>query len=342
MKIIFIGQRGIPATGGLQHERENRVEAIAIKLAKIGHKVTVKADKSFISSSVKNWHGVEIVRKNVLWLAWKQQPDVIHVHGWKLAGFAWLLALLSPQSTLIWTVDELPERTHLILSLISWQAKRVFDVITTPTRTMQYRLLTQLNLSVAYIPDGYGVPSIPDISLNNWRIRRNQYVVAYAAKGDQLAVKRAYKVLRTRQRLLFVSPETTLRVATTLLRNAGVVIFASPTPVGALLQAMDAGRAIIATTNSVHEETLGTAAKFITSGSTEQLAKLLKKLVVSKQDQLRLGVQAALRAQSHFGWYKIILEYLAAYYSTVLVPVSVDSIILKNRLGWRNWHTRMA
>ncbi len=58
MKIAFIGQKGIPAkSGGV----ETHVEHLAVRLAALGHEVTVYSRPYYSDPSVRTWNGVHIV-----------------------------------------------------------------------------------------------------------------------------------------------------------------------------------------------------------------------------------------------------------------------------------------
>lgn len=58
MRIAFIGQKGIPAvSGGV----EKHVEKLAVRLASLGHDVTVYARAHYSDPNVTEWHGVRLV-----------------------------------------------------------------------------------------------------------------------------------------------------------------------------------------------------------------------------------------------------------------------------------------
>ena len=73
MKIIMIGQKGIPAAyGGI----ERHVEELSLELTKQGHDVLVYARKWFTDKNIKNYHGIKI--QHIPTLHTKNLDAIIH------------------------------------------------------------------------------------------------------------------------------------------------------------------------------------------------------------------------------------------------------------------------
>ena len=349
MNIIFIGQRGIPAQLG--HDTEKRVENLARLLAQQGHKVTITCENSYSATRLRRFGTMELLyrgsfaRLRNLMLIWRRQPNVVHIQGWKTALFVRLAAILSPQTTYIWTVSELPAHT-LRTKLAIRNAKRLFDAITTPSRQLQYQLLLRHDLRTSYIPDGYSTPVLKDIPAKQWGLRAGQYCVTMATSLAELRwVVRAYSQLKTRKKLVTLLPESPElrrlqkrhtflvsvmplgeRAQFSLLRQASAVIFDAASPAEEILQTMDAKRPVIAVR---HEEVMGTTGSIVKQGDVKGLAEALKAAMSSKKMSAS-GTKARQRARRHFQWTRIVDEYIALYHYPFVRRVPLDSVLPKN------------
>ncbi len=363
MKILFIGQRGIPAHRTHGHSDEERVEELAARLAGAGHAVTVLATKPYGTPTVKNLHGI-IVRYvptfhpqhpgglvsviASLAVMWRMNPDVVHMHGWRAAAFVRLAALLCPETTFVWTVTSLPQNNHLLARIISWQARHVFDAIVTPTRELQYHCLNTLNLRTQYIPDGYAVSILEDIPASQWGLRRGQYVLMDATKLDEITwIAQAYKLTRTKKKLAVLLYEempslkrlqrkypflvpivaSSPRARTSLVRQAAAMISATKQPQSSLLLvAMDAGCPVVAANYPLQQEVLGITGVFAKAGDIEDMARVLNEVIFYTMRQKQIGTAAQKRARNHFGWARILEEYLTVYHYPEVKRVPIDSI----------------
>ncbi|MEX1997674.1 MAG: glycosyltransferase family 4 protein [Candidatus Andersenbacteria bacterium] len=367
MKVIFIGQLGVRVgSPGQKTPREERIINLGRALAQRGHRVTVVTTKPYSNPTLRNYYGITFVPKASFdreypggWLyvilslltLWRQQPDVAHLHGWRTASLAWLAALLSPETTFIWTVDALPQHFPLAARLVARQAGRVCDVMTTPTRTLQYLLLQHYNLRAAYIPDGYTRQLLKDIPLASLGLglRKEQYCLLLASEVTTIrAALRAYATTKSRKKLVIVAEPTAAwerlinrksfvhfigkkygRQLRTLVRQAACVIATEDTPnLEVLLQAMDSGRSIIAANISLYQELLGVTAQFYRSKRRNELSGLLQATIKRRSFQRAWGATARQRARHHFTWERVLPEYLAAYRYREVVVVPLDSVQL--------------
>ncbi len=305
MHIYFIGQAGI------------RTETLTQEAIKNGCAVT-STSTSFLSCIA------------TLFI----KPDTVHLHGMKAAIFLRILLPFMQKTTIVWTISKIPRFSGFLPYIAEG-----FESICTPSRTMQYRLLTQYSLKSEYIPDGYTEPLLPDIRPALFNLRKEQYGVLFSDDINQIKqINALYKGLKTKKKLVIFSKNkyagiTTIDVPSTsrstqsLIRQAGFVISTDPAYSPLLLQAMDSGRAIIATTDSLHEELLGTTAKYYEENDSTQLQKLLAGAI--KKHTLNTSAQT--RAKNHFSWEKVGQEYMRAYKHSKTVLVPFDSIIPKNR-----------
>lgn len=359
MKLFFLGQLGIPVLDQSSlSTSEQRVEALAARLAAQGHEVAVFCAKPVIPLHITSFKGVRLFHRfsldpgkpgglahalRCLLTVWHQQPDVLHIHGWKAAVLTRLAVLVSPQTTLIWTVDTLP--TNLTLArIIAIQATRVCDVITVPTRQLQYFLLHHLGLRATYAPDGYEPEVLPNISLSKFRLKRGHYTITTAKTLEELRwVARAYKQSEIKKKLVvlaektpalarlskryhflkFVGPQQR-RPLTSLIRSASVVIFAgSGVSHQMILQSMDAKRTIVAEAKPEYEELLGTTAQFVRANDVKGLSHAL---AAADSHRIQRDTKAQKRARAHFQWNRIVSEYLALYHYPLTHAVSIDSV----------------
>jgi glycosyltransferase involved in cell wall biosynthesis len=361
MHIMFMGQRGIPAQS-YTDSTEKRVEALASLLSQDGHTATVTCSKPYYKSKIRRFGNMRLVYPftfnpekpggllhifSSLFILWRTQPDVAHIHGWKTAVFVRFAALLSPETTFIWTISYIPASKRRLTSFIAWQAKGAFDAISTPYRQLQYQLLVQYNLRCQYIPDGYVQPRIADTPAKHWDLRKGQYCATTATGREDIRwIAKAYSNLTTRKKLvvlteprdnitrlqkqfpfLIVLPVQHGRAYASLIRQAAVVIATNPAGSAEhLLHAMDAGRAIIATSHPFNEELLGTNAQIVKQGDTDGLLSALRAVVPSPKIQNSWGSAAQKRAQNHFHWHRIVEEYKTLYHYPVVRRVPLDSV----------------
>lgn len=351
MQIIFIGQLGIT---------EPRVQALSEKLVTAGHTVAVTCTQPVVSRRLRNVKGVELLHYPSfdptkpggllytllsLFSLWSRQPDVVHLHGYTAASLLWLAVLLSPRTNFVVTLDHLPNRLSRFARAVLHQAQAIADVITTPTRTLQYQLRTQFGVNATYIPDGYDPLTAPEINLRHFGVRKGQYCLTTPSSLEELRwLIREYSRLATKKPLVALfetTPETqrlqkrypllllatphSPRTLETLTRHATAVIAGKNPPLYSLLIAMATNRAIVASPTSFNQETLGATAQFFTNGPT--FRTVLQPLTKSRLNQSAVGRLAAHRARTHFTWERILPEYRALYQPAVTAPVQLDSVV---------------
>ncbi|MEK7499020.1 MAG: hypothetical protein AAB649_00250, partial [Patescibacteria group bacterium] len=254
-----------------------RVEALAQETIKHGHTVTIaNASSNTLLSCI-----------HALFL----RANTIHVHGLKAGILLYPILFLMQNTTALWTISTLPSSTlsqrflRILLPYIASKYQMVFST----TRTLQYLLLSLYLVKSEYIPDGYSLPTLNNIRPAVYGLRKQQYGIVLATNSAQLLqIAKTYKTLKNRKKLVVFSERThkmfttinlplTSRGAISLVRQAAFVLIADPEYSPLALQAMDSGRTIIATTNSLHEELLGTTAHYFAQDDYIQLEKLFRK-----------------------------------------------------------------
>jgi glycosyltransferase involved in cell wall biosynthesis len=275
-------------------------------------------------------------------LAWlrvvKHQPHLVHFHGSSLPLALIFLKPFLRVVKVVWTIDQLPSKPNLFTRLSLFLSPRFFNNLTTPSRVLQYRLLTEYGLRVSYLPDGFEAPTFPLIPAKTFKLRQHQYALALLDSPAALrSLASAYQPLRTRKPLVVLSPDparlrrtagrysfvkllplTGHRRLLSLLSSAAVIVFPdSSTPVSLLLPALHAGRPLLATTFPLYEETLGTASQFIKPDDSAGLTAALKKVISQRPSQAAWGAKAHQRATHHFSLTRITEEYRALYRSLI-------------------------
>lgn len=363
MKILFLGQRGLPARWNPSHEQEARVEQLASRLASLGHTVFATVTKPYNPSYIRHLHGVSLVYLPTLnpykpggvvsllfgiWKIWRLHPDVVHMHGWQAAALVRLAALLCPNVTFIWTVSSWSTTKDVLARFIAWQARGVFDAIISPTRKLQYELLTRFGLRTLYIPDGYETPMLESIPASHWGLRRGHYCVAEVSSQENLSLlARAHKRSKTHKKLAVLTPThtdlskawlrrypfvvvivaDTPRVRSSLVRQAALLISVEPmTNPELTLLAMDSGCPVVSTNYPVNQELLGTTGVFARNGDDKALAEAIADIAFYPVRQKQQGAKVTKRAKAHFSWERILDEYITAYHYPLVKRVPIDSI----------------
>lgn len=359
MKILFLGQLGL-ATTSPATAQQRRLGALAQELARQGHQVTILGTPPYVRRETPNYFGATILTRPSLnpqkpggWFyvlqgiitLWRQQPHVTHLHGWRAASLIWLMAVLSPETNFIWTIDSLPRR-NFRTRLTAWQAQRLCNAITTPTRCLQYEVLQSFKLRTTFIPDGYQADVLRPLPLKPFRLRPSNYTLLLTTNPAVIRkAARAYRQAKSRKKLAFLSNTAkslvrsrratllhpvgtpTGRKLRTLLANAAAIIVPdTTTSLETLLEAMDTSRPIIACNHPLYQETLGVTATFYNPKDPRGLATAIKSVFTSPQKSSALGRAAATRARRHFLWPHIIPEYITLYRYAEVKRVPVDSL----------------
>lgn len=346
MHIYFIGQKGISANV-VEDIAEIRAEALAKQASKNGHTVTVAVTTgSIVNTSVDAPYirtrffpsldpripgGYLYALLSCIAALWIR-PDTIVVQGWNAALILRILSPFLPHTCAILIVEDLPVR--FLCSFIA----SGFEQVCSTSRTIQYMFVTAYNLKTTYIPDGYTPMQLPDIATKQFGLQQGKYAVLFAQDIKEIRrVARTFAAAKTRKKLVvfgtgksspkitYIDIHPTSRTAISLVHQAGVVIAADPLYSPLLLHAMDAGKQIIATADSLHEELLGVTARYYLHRDYKHLTELVK----TAFKQPAANTAARLRATHHFTWDKIGQEYERVYKHSRAIPVPFDSVVPK-------------
>ncbi|HSX24795.1 MAG TPA: hypothetical protein VLG69_02430 [Candidatus Andersenbacteria bacterium] len=333
MKIIFLGNVA-------SYEGKTRLEELRKQLYQNGHEIIeqygfTKVIIAILGSRITN-------------------PNTIHVHSLRSAFLVAILRVAIPQrTTAIWTLDTIPEMSSSLkktifryfISFISSS----FNQLCVPTRTLQYRLLADYGIKSLYIPDGYTKPILKDVQPREYGLRINQYGVLFSQSLDAVnQIAEVYKATKSKKKLVifsrnpspefkklikqyaFITPISLpfdSRGAQSIVRSAGFLVMCDPLFSPLLLQAMDTNRVVIATTNPLHEEILGTTGFYFHKDDALHLQDLLQK---ATKDMLLPKYSPSIRAKHHFTWEKTGIEYEQLYTRKIAKLVPFDSVLSKS------------
>lgn len=363
MHIIFYGQLGLSQL----HDKdastaENRVEAIARHLVQEGHAVTVLGTTPYLASG--NYHGIELQKipslnpekpggwfylaLGLVYILW-HKPDVIHVHTTRAALLVALAAWFLRDTRVVWTIDALPT-SRVQKWLLKPLTYKLQPSLTTPLRTLQYRLLVEDGVQATYIPDGYHEPIISPIASARFGLRKEQYSVALVTSlAAARFVAKAYTATKTRKKIIVIGLEksqvmrlrkqfplvslvtgdsllVTSRIRRSLIASAAAVIIGDDTVAQTvLLETMHYERVVVALNDPRYQETLGLTARFVAPGDSVGLTKAIQAATATSSVAKKRAVAAGIRAQHHFLWPRVIEDYETLYAPHVRA-VLIDSI----------------
>ena len=305
MKIVFLGEETL----------SRRTQAVRRQLERSGHDVVALTTDTTASLNPEKTGGWVWLGLSILAMA-RQRPDVVHLQGPKAVYLTWLAGMLHPEATYIWTIDSLLPRW------IARQAAKAVDAITTPSRSFQVRLLAETGVRAQYVPDGYEAASEPVRKHG----RKKAYCVTTArAARDVRWITSALKEAGSKYRLISLKdvPEDKRM---SILESAQIVILHNNKDTAEdVLKVMDAGRAVIATTKPLYEETLGVTAMYVAPKDVTSLAAAAHLLLKSPARRRAWGRKARQRAQQHFTWERVTGDYLRLYRHSKARLVPLDS-----------------
>ncbi len=198
MRIIFIGQKGIPSiSGGI----EKHVEGLAVALAENGHTVFAYTRKNYTDARLKNYKGVELISlpslttKNLdaishTFLAildlFRRKVDIIHFHGIGPSSLLWLAKLIKPRAKIIATFhcqDYFHKKwswfARLYLKFGEWVTCTKADTTIVVSRSLAQYTTEKYGTEVVYIPNGVSQAEISSTApLTQWALEKDNYILA--------------------------------------------------------------------------------------------------------------------------------------------------------------------
>lgn len=226
MKIVFIGQKGIPAkNGGV----ERYVESLALNLAEQGQEVFVYSRKNY-SLGLKEYKGVKIISlpslpgKNFEAISHTfmacldvlfRKVDVIHFQSIGPASLLWLVKLLKPRTPVVFTFHCQDYYHQKWGGFAKWYLKfgeKVgclwADKIIVISKELNNYVKNNYKKEAVYIPNGASLNELmPVREIRGFGLEGNDYLVSVSRlvrhKGIQYLIA-AYKQLKTDKKLVIV------------------------------------------------------------------------------------------------------------------------------------------
>jgi len=228
MKIIFIGQKGLPSlSGGV----EKHVEELAVRLAGRGHEVMAYTRPHYTDFKLTNYKGIKLISlpslktKNLdaithTFLAcldlFRRQVDIIHFHSIGPSSLIWLARLIKPKAKIISTFhcqDYYHQKWSLIgrlyLKFGEWMSCHAPHMTITVSKALQQYAQATYGVTTNYIPNG--VPEADFKEANEitklWNLNKDSYILTVSRfvrhKGLHYLIS-AFKNTATDKKLVIV------------------------------------------------------------------------------------------------------------------------------------------
>ncbi len=228
MRIIFIGQKGIPATSG---GVEKHVEDLAVRLVADGHDVFAYTRKNYTPSTLKEYKGVKLISlpsvnsKHFdaishtflasLDIVFRQKADVVHFHSIGPSLLSWLIKIFKPKTLLVATFHSQcynHQKWGIIAKMFLHLGEKMICSIPDKTITVSKSLtdyaMYKYDKKTYYIPNGVEMPKLKEADeIKKWGLEKGNYIVSVSRlvrhKGIQYLIK-AYKQAKTDKKLVIV------------------------------------------------------------------------------------------------------------------------------------------
>ncbi|MBU1291870.1 glycosyltransferase family 4 protein [Patescibacteria group bacterium] len=231
MKIVMIGQKGIPTLfGGI----ERHVEEVSYRLAeKKNYQVFVYTRGYYTPKNKKKYRKINLIHlptfrtkhldtiSHVFFATWhaifKIKPDVIHYHCVGPALCLWIPKLLNPRIKIVFTFhcrDYFHKKwngfARLSLKLGEIIGCYLADEIIAVSLEIQEYIKDNYKKEVIYIPHGVNQEiSIPAKLIKKWDLEKDNYILVVsrliAHKGLHYLIN-AYQEIKTDKKLVIVGP----------------------------------------------------------------------------------------------------------------------------------------
>ncbi|MCF7795139.1 glycosyltransferase family 4 protein [Patescibacteria group bacterium] len=228
MKIVIIGQKGIPAKGG---GVEKHVENLAVNLVKAGENVLVYNRINYRPEKLKDYKGVQIINLptigskhldaivhtflSIIHLS-TQKIDIIHLHSIGPALLAGLVKLIKPKTKLVFTFhcqdyyhQKWNKVARTMLKFGEKMGHKYADEVIAVSKSLRSYSYRRYNRDVTYIPNAVEKANIipANIIKEKWGLEKNNYIVSVSRlvrhKGIHYLIE-AYKKLNTDKNLVIV------------------------------------------------------------------------------------------------------------------------------------------
>lgn len=228
MKIVFIGQKGMPSEfGGI----ETHAEKLATQLVELGFDVSAYTRPWFTDKNKTEYKGVKLISIPTIKTkhldailhtflasihASFSKQDIIHYHGVGPALLAWVPKVLFSKAKVVVTfhcIDRLHQKwgrfAQFMLKLGESAANKFADKTIAVSQGLKKYCKDEYNNEAVYIPNGINLPqtSEPEIIKNEFGLEKNEYILMVSRlvrhKGAQYLIK-AYNELNTDKKLVIV------------------------------------------------------------------------------------------------------------------------------------------
>jgi glycosyltransferase involved in cell wall biosynthesis len=201
MRIVMLGQKGIPAReGGV----ERHVEELAARLVALGHAVTVYVRMPYVPRTMRTHRGVRLVHLPTVrtkhleaiihsFLATLHvlatKPDVVHYHGVGPAALLWIPRMFLHRTKVVFTFhcqDYHHQKWNFLARLFlragEYIGVRCADEVITVSKTLTRYVATAYLRRATYIPNGVVKTRSHESrkTLRRFGLRPRQYVLAVA------------------------------------------------------------------------------------------------------------------------------------------------------------------
>jgi glycosyltransferase involved in cell wall biosynthesis len=227
MKIIIIGQKGIPAKGG---GVERHVEELSTRLVKAGHEVSVFTRPNYTDKKLTSYQGVNLISipslgtKHLdaishtflasLHIIFKGNYDVAHFHAIGPCSLIWLVKIFRPKLKIISTFhcqDYYHQKWNGLakayLKFGEYVCCKSAHKTIVVSQGLKAYAENKYKKSFFYIPNGVNIEARQDAKIirENWGLEANSYILATSRlvrhKGLHYLIK-AYKELNTDKKLV--------------------------------------------------------------------------------------------------------------------------------------------
>lgn len=365
MRIAFIGQKGVPAkNGGV----EKYVENLAINLAASGQDILVYNRRNYLPAQLQEFKGVKIINlpslrsKNLEAISHTflacldvlfRKVDIIHFQSIGPASLMWLVKLLKPRTTIVFTFhcqDYYHQKWGFFARRYLRFGERIgclfADKIITVSKELTEYAAREYKKDPIYIPNGANpVEKTPVREIRRWGLEEKNYIVYIGRlvrhKGVHYLIE-AYKHLKTDKKLVIVGEGSytddyvadlqkltgddnniiftgnqTGRILSELYSNA--YIFVQPSESEglsiALLEAMAYKTACLVSDIRANLEATGPAGLFFANKDAGDLGLKLQTALDNPEKVMEKANEGFERVKKEFNWRNISDKVLGVYKS---------------------------
>lgn len=198
MRIVFIGQKGIPAkSGGI----EKHAEEVAIRMAAMGHEVFAYVRNNYTNKELREYKGIKLIHLPSISTkhldaishtffatihALFSNYDVIHYHGIGPSLLSWIIKICKPKTALVATFhcqDYFHQKwgkfAQMSLKLGEFVTCKVPDKTIVVSKSLAQYAKDVYKIEAEIIPNGAEISYSEKIeALSKWGIRDKKYILS--------------------------------------------------------------------------------------------------------------------------------------------------------------------